>query len=74
MVDAVKKMLGKEGTKVKLTMRRQGQEGVTEYEITRGRVESETPGGVVGDNADKSCQWHYRSLYEGTESEAPSAD
>ena len=37
--DAVKKLLGQEGTKVKLTVRREGTDKPLEFEITRGRVE-----------------------------------
>jgi C-terminal peptidase prc len=44
--DAVKKILGKEGTKVKLTVEREGVKDPIEYEITRGRVEVETVMGV----------------------------
>ena len=42
--------------------------------VQDGRIDSETHDGVVGDSADKSCQWGYRAKYEGTEDEAPSAD
>ncbi|HXG11193.1 MAG TPA: S41 family peptidase [Gemmataceae bacterium] len=44
--DAVKKILGKEGTKVKLTIEREGVKDPIEFEITRGRVEVETVMGV----------------------------
>jgi len=42
--------------------------------VQDGRVESQTHDGVVGDSADKSCQWGYRAKYRGTENKAPSAD
>ena len=44
--DAVKKLLGKEGAKVKLTVQREGAAKPLEFEITRGRVEVETVFGV----------------------------
>ena len=44
--DAVKKILGKADTKVKLTVQREGVEKPMDFEITRGRVEVETVLGV----------------------------
>jgi C-terminal peptidase prc len=44
--DAVKKILGKEDTKVKLTVQREGVDKPLEFEITRGHVEVETVFGV----------------------------
>ncbi len=44
--DAVKKILGKAGTKVKLTVEREGVDKPFNVEITRGRVEVETVLGV----------------------------
>src|SRR5262249_6041043 len=39
--DAVKKILGKEGTKVKLLIERQGEEKPLEFELLRGKIEVE---------------------------------
>jgi len=39
--DAVKKILGKAGTKVKLTIQREGEQKPLEFEIERGRIELE---------------------------------
>jgi C-terminal peptidase prc len=44
--DAVKKILGKEGTKVKVTVQREGVSKPLEFEITRARIEVETVMGV----------------------------
>jgi C-terminal peptidase prc len=44
--DAVKKILGKEGTKVKVTVQREGEAKPLEFEITRARIEVETVMGV----------------------------
>jgi len=52
--DAVKKILGPEGTKVKLTISRDGKE--KEVELLRGKVEMET---VLGYKRSKDDQWDY---------------
>ena len=44
--DAVKKILGKPGTKVKLTVERKGENKPLEFEITRGLIDVETVLGV----------------------------
>ena len=44
--DAVKKILGKAGTKVKLTIQREGDEKPLEFEIIARQVEVETVLGV----------------------------
>src|SRR5262249_35966094 len=44
--DAVKKVLGKAGTKVKLTLRREGEEQPIDPELTRAEIEVETVMGV----------------------------
>ena len=45
--DAVKKILGKAGTKVKLTVEREGEDKPFEFELTRGRIEVESVLGVT---------------------------
>ena len=54
--DAVKKILGKAGTKVKLLVEREGVEKPLEFNLIRGRVEVETVLGVKR-NADDA--WNY---------------
>jgi len=54
--DAVKKILGKEGTKVKLTVQREGEPKPLEFEITRGQIEVET---VLGHKRDSDDDWDY---------------
>jgi C-terminal peptidase prc len=50
--DAVKKILGKKGTKVKLMIQREGEEKPLEFEITRGQIEVETVLGIKRDGQD----------------------
>ena len=55
VADAVKKILGKEDTKVKLTVKREGEDKPLEFVISRGHVEVETVFGVkrkANDNWD----------------------
>jgi carboxyl-terminal processing protease len=54
--DAVKKILGKAGTRVKLTVKREGENKPLEFEITRGEIVLESVFGVKR-NADDS--WDY---------------
>jgi carboxyl-terminal processing protease len=54
--DAVKKILGKKGTKVKLTVQREGSDKPLEFEITRGQVEVET---VYGVKRKANDDWDY---------------
>jgi C-terminal peptidase prc len=54
--DAVKKILGKEGTKVKLIVTREGSEKPLEFELLRGRVEVET---VLGHKRKDNDSWDY---------------
>jgi C-terminal peptidase prc len=54
--DAVKKILGKEGTPVKLLVKREGQEKPLEFNLIRGQVEMET---VLGHKRSKEDQWDY---------------
>jgi C-terminal peptidase prc len=54
--DAVKRILGKEGTPVKLTVKREGSEKPLEFEITRGHVEVET---VFGVKRKANDDWDY---------------
>jgi C-terminal peptidase prc len=53
--EAVKKILGPEGTKVKLTVEREGEKDPLEFEITRGRVTVESVLGYKRKDAD----WDY---------------
>jgi C-terminal peptidase prc len=55
--DAVKKILGKEGTKVKLTIQREGKEKPFEVEITRGKIELESVFGVKRNQDDSWDYW-----------------
>ena len=54
--DAVKKILGKAGTKVKLTVQREGIDHPVDVEITRGRVEVDT---VLGWKRNSDDDWNY---------------
>ncbi len=54
--DAVKKILGKKGTKIKLTVQREGSDKPLEFEITRGAVTVETVFGVQRKSND---DWDY---------------
>lgn len=54
--DAVKKILGKAGTKVKVTVQREGEDKAIEYEIVRGRVAVDT---VVGIKRNTDDEWNY---------------
>ncbi|MSR30745.1 MAG: S41 family peptidase [Gemmataceae bacterium] len=54
--DAVKKILGRANTKVKIVVKREGEEKPLEFEITRGRVEVET---VLGFQRNKDDDWNY---------------
>ncbi len=54
--DAVKKIQGKAGTKVRLTVQREGEDKPREFEITRGRVEVET---VMGLHRKADDEWDY---------------
>ncbi len=54
--DAVKKILGKEGTKVKLVIEREGEEKPLEFNLIRGRVEVES---VVGIKRKEDDSWNY---------------
>jgi C-terminal peptidase prc len=54
--EAVKKILGKENTKVKLTIERKGEPKPMEFEITRGLVEVET---ILGARRKDDDNWDY---------------
>jgi C-terminal peptidase prc len=54
--DAVKKILGKEGTKIKLIVEREGVEKPLQFELLRGRVEVET---VLGHKRTAEDSWDY---------------
>lgn len=54
--DAVKKILGKEGTKVKLLIERQGEEKPLEFELLRGKIEVES---VLGAKRNADDGWNY---------------
>lgn len=54
--DAVKKILGKAGTKVKLTVERPGEQKPLEFDITRGTVDVET---VLGYKRKSDDTWDY---------------
>ncbi len=54
--DAIKKILGAEGSKVRFTVRREGSEKPLEFEIARGRVQSET---VFGVKRKANDDWDY---------------
>src|SRR5262245_10536908 len=56
LTDAVKKILGKAGTKVKLTIQRDGVAKPFQVEITRGRIELES---VFGVKRNKDDSWDY---------------
>jgi C-terminal peptidase prc len=54
--DAVKKILGVAGTKVRLTIQREGVDKPFDVEITRGRVEVDT---VLGWKRNADDEWNY---------------
>jgi carboxyl-terminal processing protease len=54
--DAVKKILGMPGTKVKLTVQREGLDKPKEFEITRGRILTES---VLGIKRKDNGDWDY---------------
>jgi carboxyl-terminal processing protease len=54
--DAVKKILGQPGTKVKVTITREGLDKPKTFEITRGRIETES---VMGYKRKDSDDWDY---------------
>src|SRR5207244_2716327 len=54
--DAVKKILGQPGTRVKLTVQREGKDEPMEVEITRGEVQVES---VLGTNRKGDDTWEY---------------
>jgi carboxyl-terminal processing protease len=54
--EAVKKILGKEDTKVHLTVQREGSAKPLEFDITRGRVEVET---VLGWKRNTDDEWNF---------------
>lgn len=54
--DAVKKILGQPGTKVKLIIQREGEKEPREFEITRGTVEVES---VLGHQRKDNDEWDY---------------
>jgi C-terminal peptidase prc len=56
LADAVKKIKGKPGTKVKLTVEREGFDKPLEFEIARGRVEVES---VLGFHRKSDDSWDY---------------
>jgi len=56
LADAVKKILGKAGTKVKLTIQREGVDKPFQVEITRDKIELES---VFGVKRNKDDSWDY---------------
>jgi C-terminal peptidase prc len=54
--DAVKKILGKPGTQVKLTVKREGEDKPLVFDITRGKVEVES---VLGVTRNGEGEWSY---------------
>jgi C-terminal peptidase prc len=54
--DAVKKILGKEGTRVKVTVQREGSEKPLDFEITRDRVNVES---VMGFKRKDKDEWDF---------------
>ena len=54
--DAVKKILGKEGTKIKLIIQREGSEKPIEFNLIRGKVEVES---VLGIKRNEDDTWNY---------------
>jgi len=56
LAEAVKRILGKAGTKVKLQVERKGEAKPLEFEITRGRVEVES---VLGHKRKANDNWDY---------------
>ena len=69
--DAVKKILGKAGTKVKLTVQREGETKPIEFELTRGRVEVET---VLGAKRKADDSWEYMIDPQSKSTFAPSSE
>ena len=55
--DAVKKILGQPNTKVKLTVKREGEDKPLEFEITRGKIELESVFGVKRNQDDSWDYW-----------------
>lgn len=53
---AIAKIMGKAGTKIKLTVQREGTDKPLEFEITRGRIEVET---VLGVRRKADDSWDY---------------
>jgi carboxyl-terminal processing protease len=56
LADAVKRILGNPGTKVKVTVQREGEAKPIDFDITRGAVEVET---VLGHQRTKDDEWDY---------------
>jgi C-terminal peptidase prc len=54
--DAVKKILGREGTRIKLIVEREGHEKPLEFNLLRGRVEVET---VLGHKRNADDSWNF---------------
>jgi C-terminal peptidase prc len=54
--DAVKRIMGKPGTRVRVTVKREGEKEPLDFEITRGAVEVET---VLGVQRKKTDDWEY---------------
>jgi C-terminal peptidase prc len=54
--DAVKKILGKEGTKIKLKIEREGFDEPLEFNLIRGKVEVES---VMGAKRNRDDSWNY---------------
>ena len=54
--DAVKKILGKQGTKIKLLVEREGNEKPLEFNLLRGKVEVES---VMGAKRNADDSWNY---------------
>src|SRR5262249_41634743 len=55
--DAVKKLTGKPGTKVKLSVRREGVGRSLEFEVAGAAIESETVFGVKRNDDDSWAHW-----------------
>lgn len=54
--EAVKKIVGKEGTRVKIVVERAGEEKPLEFELVRGKVEVES---VLGTKRNEDDSWNY---------------
>lgn len=54
--DAVKKILGKSGTKIKIVVEREGAEKPLEFDLIRGKVEVES---VLGHKRNDDDTWNY---------------